>query len=129
MAVALEFWSRFPLEIEYDLVHEHNRHIREWHQGQMSSRELLVLIVYQDINGNSAYARALRDGDWSEAEYISAVTANELLNLRAGYHAVHGGEPYEPTLFLSPFQKTLEALESDGTDEARDQVTSQLQRW
>lgn len=44
MTEAIEAWSRYPEQIEAGIPHYPGRHIREWHQGQMSSRELLVLL-------------------------------------------------------------------------------------
>lgn len=47
---------------------------------------------------------AERDGGWSQFERIVASLRNEIALLRAGYHAVHGGEDaaYEPYLFEDP---------------------------
>jgi hypothetical protein len=42
---ALLLWRRFPTQIEADLrIHCHGLRIADWHQGRMSSRELLVLV-------------------------------------------------------------------------------------
>lgn len=45
MLEAIKLWRLFPSQIASDLqIHCHGRHIREWHQGEMSSRELLELL-------------------------------------------------------------------------------------
>lgn len=45
MLEAIKLWRLFPNQIASDLqIHCHGRHIREWHQGRMSSRELLELL-------------------------------------------------------------------------------------
>jgi hypothetical protein len=123
MAAAL--WARYPTEIEFDLSHEHHRHIREWHQGQMSSRELLVLIVNQPEDGDSAYQRERRDGDWTVHQHIAKTTANALLDLNAS----SGGEGYVPEHFQSPAEMAAEEAEAEADewlDDERDHVEAQL---
>lgn len=44
MLEAIKLWRLFPNQIASDLQAHYRRHIREWHQGQMSSRELLELL-------------------------------------------------------------------------------------
>lgn len=116
--MAVELWARYPTEIEADLSHRHGRHIREWHQGQMSSRELLALVLYSD--DDSEYQKARRDGDWTDMEYIVATIANRL--------AAQSGQEYEP--FLSPAQRAEEVIDDDDDlDDQRGSVLSQMQRW
>lgn len=112
--MAVELWSRYPTEIESDLSRFHHRHIREWHQGQMSSREFIVLVVY--LPDDSEYQKARRDGDWSEMEYMAAAAANRLAR-------------EDDYLFLSPSQRVEEVVDDDDLAEQRDSVTSQMQRW
>jgi hypothetical protein len=42
---ALNVWRLFPTQIESGLTLYTTRHIREWHQGLMSSRELLGILA------------------------------------------------------------------------------------
>ncbi|UVO12809.1 hypothetical protein NM962_01170 [Mycobacterium sp. SVM_VP21] len=45
MRAALDLWRQLPNETEAALSRYHpGRHIREWHRGEMSSRELLSLL-------------------------------------------------------------------------------------
>lgn len=45
MLEAIQIWKLYPKQIESGIQAEYpGRHIREWHQGSMSSREFLVLI-------------------------------------------------------------------------------------
>lgn len=45
MLEAIKLWRLFPTQIASDLQAHYGRHIREWHQGGMSSRELLELLA------------------------------------------------------------------------------------
>lgn len=117
--MAVELWSRYPLEIQADLSRFHQRHIREWHQGQMSSFEFLTLVLY-GLPDDSEYQKARRNGDWTDMEYIVATIANRL--------AAQSGQEYEP--FLSPAQRAEEVIDDDDDlDDQRGSVLSQMQRW
>jgi len=113
----MALWARYPTEIEHDLSRYHGRRIAEWHQGQMSSRELLALVVY--LPDDSAYQGARRDGDWTELEYIAAATANRL--------AAQSGQEYEP--FFSPAQRAEQVIDDNDLAEQREGVLSQMRRW
>ncbi|OMC35497.1 hypothetical protein A5742_12570 [Mycolicibacterium fortuitum] len=75
MTEAIEAWSRYPEQIEAGIPHYPGRHIREWHQGQMSSRELLVLLkglpadswFKTSVHADLALMRSQADRDALEA--------------------------------------------------------------
>lgn len=127
--IAIQLWMRYPLEIEADLSRQHHRHIREWHQGQMSSRELLTLVLYS--GDDSEYQKAHRDYDWTVHQHIQKTIANELMDFRAWYYAVHAEEGYDPIHYKSPSDIEAEKVdaEDDDIDERRGKVFSQMQRW
>jgi hypothetical protein len=88
----LPSWIAFPRQIESGLrAHFHGANIGQWHRGEMSSRELLVLL--DGMPEESEYKRAL-DGypygverDWTKGEYrqarmvAEAAVANRSLDL------------------------------------------------
>lgn len=118
-------WMRYPTELESDLSLYHRRSIGEWHRGEMSSRTLLAFV--QHLPDGSALKTSYRGGHYSDSEQMAAVTANELLLLRASYYATHGGEQYEPTLFQSAGELAAEESDDDdGLDEERAKVFVQL---
>ena len=94
--------------------------IGAWHRLDMntngipvlSSRKLLVLLEHLPDTSEFKTA-AERGGDWTIHQHMQKVIANELLYLRAGYHAVHGGESYTPTLFESPLELEMEETDDD----------------
>lgn len=53
------------------------------------------------LPADSATKKSLRDGDWSEDQYIAARAANELMLLRADYAGANG-ERRNPNLLESP---------------------------
>src|SRR5688500_8954381 len=65
---ALWIWSQFPRQIASDLSEFHHRRIAEWHQGFMSSYELLELMEF--MNDRGAFKTAARGGEWSKEEAI-----------------------------------------------------------
>lgn len=126
--LAIELWTRFPLEIEADLSHRHGRRIREWHQGQMSSRELLTLILYSDED--SEYQKSRRDYGWTVHQDIQKTIANELMDFRAWYVAMHNEDGgYDPIHYESPGETQVEEVFDDDIEERRNEVFSQMQRW
>ena len=101
------------MEMASDLSRYHHRRIADWHQGSLSSRELideLFGIVTETIKGeeylvgadflpeDSAFNTALRGGDWTEDQYRQARIAATL--------AVSLGGSYQAE--LSPAQKAAE---------------------
>lgn len=63
---------------------------------------------------DSALARSMRGGAWSEAELIRAETFNEIARLRASFHSVNGGKKhaYEPFAFEDPSIRENKAREA-----------------
>lgn len=97
--VALMHWRSFPTEIASDLSTFHRRHIREWHQGSMTSRELVDDIL-PFLPDRSAYKTAMRRGDWTDDQYRQARIGQEIAYSRAD------NSDYMPDtdIFLSPLQ-------------------------
>jgi hypothetical protein len=93
----------WPTEIESDLSRYHRRDIGEWWNGALSSRKLWAFIVH--LPDDSATKTAMREGDWSEAQYIDARLVNELASFRADHAAVHAKQKMRPTLLESPGQR------------------------
>lgn len=122
---ALIAWRWFAREIEADLAIYTRRSIKEWLRGEMTSRELLVII--DGLPDAGSFKRwGFRGGDWSEAEYIAAETHAEIGRLRATMHVVHGGEMYEPFAFKSPAQGDEIAAADEDLESSRDELAAQL---
>jgi hypothetical protein len=115
---ALWVWRQFPRQIASDLSRFHNRRIAEWHEGTMSSYELLELIEFLPEDG--AYRFAARGGEYSERDLAFRHHANETARLRATMHAVHGGQRYEPPILQSIASRIAEAENLERTEEARE---------
>ena len=119
---ALWIWKQFPRQIASDLSQYHHRRIAEWHQGDMSSYELLELLEYMDDRG--AFKRAARGGEWSKEEAIWVHIANEIAKLRATTHVVHGGKDaaYAPMIFMSPSELRELAEKAEEMEDTRESV-------
>jgi hypothetical protein len=119
---ALWLWSQYPRQIASDLSQYHHRRIAEWHQGEMSSYELLELLEYMPERG--AFKTAARGGEWSREEAVWAHIANELAKLRATMHVVHGGKnaAYSPMVFLSKAEQLEQQQRAEAIEEAREAV-------
>jgi len=91
----------FPEEIEADLAFR-GIDIFDWHQGKMSSRRLLVLC--EALPPDSRFQTALRDGDWSDDQYVQAAMVNEVRLLRVDQAALQG-QKMDATLLESPAQR------------------------
>lgn len=101
----------YPTEIAFDLSAVHHRHIREWHRGVMSSRELMELIEH--LPDRSAYKTARRGGDWTTDQYVQARIGLEVAYSRAD------GSDYMPDIemFKSPIQLHMKhAIDTYMTD-------------
>jgi len=116
---AIAIWRRFPSQIAADLQRVYHRHIREWHEGVMSSREFLELLG--ELDDDSRYQRA-RCGfpygvmDWSPQEYAMADLVRQATLAR------YDGAPAEaerPDLsgLLSPVQHAVKAA-ADAAEDA-----------
>ena len=87
---ALWIWRQFPKQIASDLSEFHHRRIAEWHDGSMSSYELLELLEYMREEG--AFKTALRDGEFCERDLVWRLAATEAARLRSIMQTVHGGK-------------------------------------
>lgn len=115
-------WRQYPRQIASDLSQYHHRHIKEWHDGTMSSYELLELLEFMPERGS--FKSAARGAEYSEEEKFLAQIANELMVLRSAYVPGVKAEEYGSTIFLSPAKiKDLIAQESRQT-EVRDDFYS-----
>lgn len=120
--MALTIWKQFPRQIASDLSEFHHRRIAEWHQGTMSSYELLELLEY--MNPRGAFRSAchesgvLREMPWSEEEEALFYGINEVSFLRAITYVANGGESYDPYVFKSPQQWAQELEEAEAPEVA-----------
>jgi hypothetical protein len=88
----------------------------------MISYELLELLEFMDDEG--AFKTAYRGGEYSEKELTRRRTHNEIALLRSSFHAVHGGQRYEPQLLLSKAQQEAEAESTEAAAERREEFFS-----
>lgn len=97
--LAVAYFRRFPAEVRHDISRYFpGRHIREWHQGSMSSSELLDLLEF--LPEESATKTAERMGDWTSDQYRIARLVNEIALMR---YERAGGQ--KPQLDVSPGQE------------------------
>lgn len=154
MPQAVGLWRHYPNQIEADLALHYGRSIGEWHRGEMSSRELLVLLAglpetstfvtasqrsFRVIDYNGAIyltpaLGTLKPGaklvaeyvDWTHDRKILARVARELAAGRAD------GNDYQPdfTGVQEPLRQILQDREAAAEDEfiskAREHVRSGL---
>lgn len=105
----------WPRQTASDLSRFHHRRIAEWHQGQLSSYELLELfgVSIEDdpelevrtirvdfAPEDGAIADAMRGGERPEWKRMLAQTANETAVLRAAYVPDADADEYASQLFL-----------------------------
>lgn len=86
----------------------------------MSSYELLELLEFMPEEG--AFKRAARCGEFSETEQVWRHIASELARLRATMHAVHGGERYNPKVFMTLAEVKEIQREAESAEELRESV-------
>lgn len=122
MLQALWLWRQYPKQIASDLSQFHHRRITEWHDGTMSSYEMLELLEFMPDKG--AFKTALRGGEYSEQEITWRHIANELARLRATMHAVHGGQRYDPPTLLTRAEQREEAEDAEEMEERREDFFS-----
>ena len=111
-------WRQYPREIASDLSRFHRRRIKEWHDGTMSSYELLELLEFMPERG--AFKSAARGGEFSGDEKVWAQIANELAVLRAAYVPGVKGEEYGSMIFYSPAKLREMAEKADAQAEVRE---------
>jgi hypothetical protein len=117
---ALWVWRQFPREIASDLSEFHHRRIAEWHDGTMSSYELLELLEF--MNERGAFKAAAREGELTYVDQMHRYGINEIARLRATIHAVHGGKRYDPFAFKSVAELKAEVAEKEATLDGREHV-------
>lgn len=115
----------YPREIEGDLL-AMGWDIRDWHQGRMSSRRLLVLIDKIQSDPDSLLARERRDQDWSLREYLEAGLVNELRRLRADNAAIHAQQKLDVVTVESPSQREETEKDTKRFADVRDHLLSQM---
>jgi hypothetical protein len=122
---AIWIWSQFPRQIASDLSQYHHRRIAEWHQGDMSSYELLELLEHMPERG--AFKTAARGGEYSEEEITLRHLANEVARLRATMHAVYG-QRYDPPLLMTKAEQREQLEDLEETSERREDFFSLVER-
>lgn len=110
MREALWIWRQYPRQIASDLSQYHHRRIKEWHDGSMSSYELLELLEFMPERG--AFKTAARGGEYSGDEKVWVQIANEIAILRAAYVPKVDGEKWGSQIHLSPL-KIKELIKKD----------------
>lgn len=133
----------FPRQIASDLRRFFGVRIADWHDGSMSSYELLELFGVSFVDDeesrtrsikvdfapeDGAVAKALRGGAWSEAELIRAETFNEIARLRASFHSVNGGKKhsYTPFAFEDPTVRGSKAESAEANAKLQAEVEADL---
>lgn len=110
----------YSREIASDVSLYHHRSITEWLRGEMSSRELLIIL--DGLPDESSFKTwCYRGGDWTDDQKIKARTANELALARADGHG------YMPDLVKSPAEIATEMAHLDWQKRRHDEVLAQLQ--
>jgi hypothetical protein len=89
----------------------------------MSSRRLLVLV--SALPDDSAFAQAVRQGDWSTEEYLRAATVNELRSLRVDQASLQG-QKMDMTFVESPRQVEDREDDADEKRQIRSEILRQL---
>ena len=115
-------WRQYPRQIASDLSQYHHRRIKEWHDGTMSSYELLELLEFMPEEG--AFKSAARGGEFSEDQKIWVQIANETAVLRAGMVTGVDGKEYGSTIFYSAARLKEMAEKADAQAEVRESFYS-----
>lgn len=123
---AVATWRQHPTEIEAGIRAEYpGVRIAQWFRGEMSSRELLVMIKHLPADGD--YQKAKRASGESEGMELLRDMRNELFAFVAG-HKPEGERTYTP----APNPKDREAFIAEAIeqqkfeDEGRDELMSGL---
>ena len=77
---------------------------------------------------DGALAKAMRGGQWSQAELVRAETFNEIARLRASFHAVNGGSKhsYEPFAFEDPTVLKAKAIAAEVNAKLQSDVEDEM---
>lgn len=135
MWTAQTVWRRWPRQIASDLQRFFHRRIADWHQGRMSSYELLELFGVSVIDDpdtrtrtirvdfapdDGALAKALRGGELPEWQQMIRQSANTLAVLRAAQVPGAAADEYGERLFF-PLAKVLEVEAEEERRQAEEQ--------
>lgn len=90
----------------------------------MSSRELWVLIRH--LPDDSATKKAMREGDWTEEQYINARLVNEIAYFRADHAAIHASHKMRVEPLESPAQRAERAEQDRARADIRSFMLAQL---
>ena len=127
-------WRRWPRQIASDLARFFHRRIADWHQGLMSSYELLELFgisIEEDAEEmvrtirvdfapeDGALAAALRGGELPEWQQMVRQSANTLAVLRAAQVPGAHADEYGERLFF-PLAKLVEIDEEEQRRQAEE---------
>ena len=115
---ALWLWRQYPRQIASDLSQYHHRRIKEWHDGSMSSYELLELLEFMPERG--AFKTAARGGEFSGEEKVWVQVANELAVLRAAWVPKVEGSEYGSQIHYSPLRLKEMAEKYDAQTRVRE---------
>jgi len=106
-----------PRAVASDLRRFFDIHIRDWHQGRLSSFELIELFGVRIIDDHEtqtrtitaeyapedgAVDRVIREGGFNRVETLLAELFNETARSRASLHVAFGGNAYEPPEIVDP---------------------------
>lgn len=89
----------------------------------VTSRRVHALLWH--LPDESETKTAVREGDWTEAQYVQARIANELMLSRADFVVAHGGKS-DPKLLLSPKQRAEEEAERQAARDVRTLLRAQI---
>lgn len=84
------------------------------------------MVIVTHLPDDSATKTAMREGDWSEAEYMSAFTVNQLLLVRADLRGMFGGQQWSPPLVKSPQQRIADEANRQKASSWNAHVTAQM---
>lgn len=119
---ALWIWRQYPRQIASDLSQYHHRRMKEWHDGTMSSYELMELLEFMPETG--AFKSAARGGEYSGDQKVWVQIANEIAVLRAAYVQGVKGEEYGSMIFYSPVKLREMADKAEAQAEVRESFYS-----
>jgi hypothetical protein len=100
-------WRRWPRQIASDLRRFFHCSIADWHQGRLSSFELLELFRVDFAPEDGALAKELRGGELPEWQQMVRQSANTLAVLRAAQVPNAQADEYGERLFF-PLAKLAE---------------------
>jgi hypothetical protein len=108
---AIPLWATFPKQIEASLrAHYHDCNIGQWHSGELSSRELLVLLEAMPDDSEYKLARAGYpygvEKDWTPMRYLAARLVAET--------AIQASTSFDPTGLVGPVEQAVVDMKAAG---------------